>query len=839
MTTDRDNGPAPGEASLRADPAHAGAILDAALDAVVTIDHHGLVLEFNSAAERTFGYSKQEVLGRELAGLIVPPASRHAHRRALERWTELGPTPGAGALLGSRIEVQAMRSDGTEFPAELAISRVDVPGAPVFTACIRDISERTETEERLRTAEFRYRTLVEQLPFISYVDHEVDPSSSALYVSPQIEAVLGYTPDEWLTLPDLFERAIHEDDRHRVLAEKLDAYARGATLRHEYRMHTRDERLIWVEDVSVHVEPPEGVPFRQGFALDITERKRADDAIRLAETRYRTLVEQLPLAVYIDRVDAASSNVYTSPQIEGMLGYSVEEWVADRSLFVKLLHPDDRERVLAAHEKTRVTGEPLRADYRLHTRDGRVVWVHDEAHIIDDPENGEQVLQGYLLDITARREAEEQLRHQAFHDPLTGLANRALFTDRVQHALVVRSGDAAVLFLDLDDFKAVNDGLGHVAGDTLLRAVGVRLRASLSPTHTVARMGGDEFAILVERADAAAAALDAAERITAALQSPFDVDGREVFVTASVGIAVGGDAEELLRCSDVAMYGAKASGKAQYVVYAPRMDEHLVGRLELVAELRRAEIATEFVLHYQPVVELLTGAVLGVEALIRWQHPTRGLLQPSEFVHLAEETGRIVEIGRWVLAEACRQTAEWRACLAGGADLAVSVNVSTRQVRRPGLIEDVDAALAESGLAPEHLTLEITESVLARRREELTSILEEVTSSGVRLALDDFGTGYSSLSLLQDLPVHTLKIDRSFVQSIEAEGGRAPFVRAIVELAEALELTVVAEGIEEAGQIAALRRLGCRIGQGFHYAKPLGPAAFELFVRDSRGLSAA
>ena len=839
MIENRDTGPAPVQTSLRGDPAHASAILDAALDAVITIDHHGFVLEFNIAAERTFGYSKEEVLGRELAALIVPPAFRDAHRRALERWTELGPAPGAGALLGRRIEVQAMRSDGTEFPAELAISRVDVPGPPVFTACIRDISERTDTEERLRTAEFRYRTLVEQLPFISYVD-QADSSSKALYVSPQIEAVLGYTPDEWLTLPDLFELAIHEDDRRRVLAEKVDAYASGVTLRHEYRMHARDGRLIWVEDVSVYVEPPEGgVPFRQGFALDITERKRADDAIRLAETRYRTLVEQLPLAVYIDRVDASSSNVYTSPQIEAMLGYSVEEWVSDPSLFVALLHPDDRERVLAAHERTRVTGEQLCADYRLHARDGRIVWVHDEAHIIDDPGSGEQVLQGYLLDITARREAEEQLRHQAFHDPLTGLANRALFTDRVQHALVVGSGDAAVLFLDLDDFKAVNDGLGHVAGDALLRAVGVRLRASLSPTHTVARMGGDEFAILVERVDAAAAAVDTAERVIAALQTPFDVDGREVFVTASVGIAIGGDAEELLRCSDVAMYGAKASGKAQYVVYAPRMDEHLDGRLELVADLRRADIATEFVLHYQPVVELLSGAVLGVEALIRWQHPTRGLLQPSDFVHLAEETGRIVEIGRWVLAEACRQTAEWHELLVGGDALAVSVNVSTRQVRRPGLIEDVEAALAGSGLAPEHLTLEITESVLARRREELTDILEEVTGRGIRLALDDFGTGYSSLSLLQDLPVHTLKVDRSFVQSIEAEGGRAPFVRAIVDLAHALELAVVAEGIEEVGQIAALRRLGCRIGQGFYFSKPLPAAALESFVRDRRGRSAA
>ena len=828
------------DATPRLGEAHALAILDAALDAVITIDHLGCVLEFNVAAERIFGFAKQDVLGRELAALIVPPALRESHRRALERWNELGPTPGAGTLLGRRLEVQAMRSDGTTFPAELAISRVDLPGPPLFTACLRDVSERTQTEDRLRTAEFRYRTLVEQLPLISYVDREDDPSSKAMYVSPQVETVLGYSPEEWLTVPDLFQQSIHEDDRERVLAEKRGAYGRGETLRHEYRMRARDGRLLWVEDVSVHVEPPEGgTPFRQGFAVDITERKRADDAVRLTETRYRTLVEQLPLAVYIDRLDSSSSNVYTSPQIESMFGYTVEEWAADSSLFVRLLHPDDRERVLAAHERTQATKEPLHAEYRLYGRDGRVVWVHDEAHVIVDPQTGEPVLQGYLLDITARREAEEQLRHQAFHDPLTGLANRALFTDRVQHALVVRSGNAAVLFLDIDDFKAVNDGLGHLAGDSLLRAVGVRLRASLSASHTVARMGGDEFAILVERTDAAAAALDAAERITAALQTPFDLDGREVFITASVGIAVGADAEELLRCSDVAMYGAKASGKAQYVVYAPRMDEHLVGRLELVADLRRADIATEFVLHYQPIVELGTGAVLGVEALARWEHPTRGLLPPSEFIHLAEETGRIVEIGRWVLAEACRQTAEWNDRLVGGGNLSVSVNVSTRQVRRPGLIEDVEAALADSGLAPGDLTLEITESVLARRREELTSILEELTSGGVRLALDDFGTGYSSLSLLQDLPVHTLKVDRSFVQSVGVEGGRAAFVRAIVDLAEALELGVIAEGIEEAGHVVALRRLGCRVGQGFYFARPLEPEALESFVHENRGLTAA
>jgi EAL domain-containing protein (putative c-di-GMP-specific phosphodiesterase class I) len=312
-----------------------------------------------------------------------------------------------------------------------------------------------------------------------------------------------------------------------------------------------------------------------------------------------------------------------------------------------------------------------------------------------------------------------------------------------------------------------------------------------------------------------------------------------VFATASVGIAVGDDAEELLRCSDVAMYRAKASGKAQYVVHAPRMDEHLGGRLELVGDLRRARIHEEFILHYQPAVDLVSGEVLGVEALLRWNHPTRGLLPPSEFVHLAEETGRIVEIGYWVLEEACCQTMHWRATLEGAEQLGVSVNVSTRQVRRPGLLEDVESALSNSGLEPSALTLEITESVLARRRDEMTSILDGVVSCGVRLALDDFGTGYSSLSLLQDLPVHTLKIDRSFVQSVGAEIKPSAFVRAIVDLAHALGLVVVAEGVESVAQVAALRRLGCRVGQGFHVAVPLPASELEAFVRARSDRSAA
>ena len=550
---------------------------------------------------------------------------------------------------------------------------------------------------------------------------------------------------------------------------------------------------------------------------------RGEAALDGAAARFRALVEQLPLSVYIDRLDDVSSNVYTSPQIEQMLGYTVQEWVENHDLFVEILHPEDRERVLAAHQLTHTTGEPLLVEYRLRARDGRYVWVQDEARVVSDPDGS--VLQGYLLDVTARHEAEEQLRHQAFHDALTGLANRALFTNRVEHALVLRSqlarAEVAVLFLDLDDFKGVNDTLGHAAGDTLLRGVGVRLRDSLSPSYTVARLGGDEFAVLIEEVAGAASAVDAAERIVATLQKPFEIEGREVFVSASVGIALGTVADDLLRAADVAMYRAKASGKAQYAMYMPTMAEDLVGRLELVAELRRAR-REEFVVHYQPLVDLDSGAVVGVEALVRWAHPSRGLIQPGEFIGLAEETGKIVEIGAWVLTEACAQVARWRFETSGAADLNLNVNVSTRQVRPGVLVDAVRAALTESGLPPEALTLELTESVLARRHEELRAVLTDVAALGVRLALDDFGTGYSSLALLQDLPVHTLKVDRSFVSALDADAMRQGFVQAIVDLAKTLDVALVAEGMETAAETSELRRLGCRAGQGFHFAPPLG-----------------
>ena len=561
--------------------------------------------------------------------------------------------------------------------------------------------------------------------------------------------------------------------------------------------------------------------------------RASEDRVRAAEERFRALVEQLPLVVYVDAIDDESSNIYSSPQVEALLGYSLAEWKQDRDLFVRILHPEDRQRVLDAHRGAH-EGDGLSLEYRLIARDGRVVWVHDEARTIPGPFGTPVALQGYLLDITARREAEERLRHQAYHDHLTGLPNRALFKERVEEA-IARSGSGgpgvAVLILDIDDFKAVNDRFGHMDADAVLQDLGSRLRVALPPTVTVARIGGDEFAALVESDEPAADAEKAAQAVCEALRAPTQMAGVEIFVTASIGLAIGDDVDRLFRQADLAMYRAKAGGKAQSVVYDRSLDDDVGERLSLLGELRRARIDREFVLHYQPVVDLRTAAVVGAEALLRWQHPSRGIVPPGEFVPIAEESGLIVPLGRWVLQEACRQLALWRASEPAARSMHVSVNVSARQLQAPGFVDDVRAALGQADLEPQALVLEITEASVVHDPESSAQMLAAVRSMGVGLVLDDFGTGYSSLAMLDALPFDGMKLDRTSVMRIGTSGGAVPLVQAIVDLGRALGLSLVAEGIENEHQLAELRRLGVREGQGFRFARPLPASGFEELLR--------
>jgi diguanylate cyclase (GGDEF)-like protein len=446
-------------------------------------------------------------------------------------------------------------------------------------------------------------------------------------------------------------------------------------------------------------------------------------------------------------------------------------------------------------------------------------------------------------DVSERKTLEQELRHQAFHDSLTGLANRALFEDRLAHAIAGlrrRGGGLAVLFVDLDDFKTVNDSLGHSAGDELLRSVAERLRYNLRGSDTAARLGGDEFGVLLDGAATAEAASEAARRLLNALEPPFMIDGRHLSVSASVGIALactGGETmEELMRNADLAMYEAKRRGGAQWRVFEDSMHAVVLGRLELGAQLQRAVDERQFELHFQPIVSLDTAAVIGAEALIRWRHPERGLLAPSHFLSLAEQTGLIVPIGRWVLAEACRTFAGWNM----GEQLYLSVNVSMRQLRDPAIVDDVRWALEDAGIAPQQLVLEITESFLADETEGVLRCLQRLRALGVRLAVDDFGTGYSALSYLQRFPIDMLKIDRSFVRHARRSSPSLNLVRSIVQLGRSLHLDLVAEGIEDAEQAEELLAMGVPSGQGFYFARGLEPEAFAglLASRASLGLPA-
>jgi diguanylate cyclase (GGDEF)-like protein/PAS domain S-box-containing protein len=505
-----------------------------------------------------------------------------------------------------------------------------------------------------------------------------------------------------------------------------------------------------------------------------------------------------------------------------VLGYGEDELVGTK--LPDILHGEEAERLrgfVAQVEETAETAMPR--DLRLRRRDGSVVLLETVFNNL----LGVAKVGGIVVtarDVTERRALEDQLHHQAFHDSLTGLANRALFSERITHALelgVRRKNLIAVLFVDLDDFKTVNDSLGHAAGDELLVSVAERIRSSIRPEDTCARLGGDEFAVLIEGIADPDGAVVVARRILGTMADPLVVAGSEVRVQGSVGIALGSGPEttsEIMRSADLAMYRAKSEGKGRYALYEPSMHERVLARLELKADLQRAVVADEFTVHYQPIVTLQSGSIIGVEALVRWNHPMRGLIPPADFISLAEETGFILPLGRHVLNEARRQTAAWHE--RGHSRLGVSVNVSAKQLASANLAGEVEQALGGWSLHPGALTLEITESTLLDS-PVVVGRLEELRRLGVRIAIDDFGTGYSSLNYLRRFPVDSLKIARAFVEEIGMSPEQDRLVAAILRLGATMGLDTVAEGIELERQRDRLRSLKCPYGQGYLYSRPV------------------
>ncbi|HKV29831.1 MAG TPA: EAL domain-containing protein [Candidatus Dormibacteraeota bacterium] len=579
-----------------------------------------------------------------------------------------------------------------------------------------------------------------------------------------------------------------------------------------------------------------GVVLRQYLMLtdnQLLNRRLEATAADLAkrEEHFRALVQNSSDVITL--IGRHGSIRYQSASVERILGYKEDELLGKP--FGDLVHPEDRTQLLRKiDEAINIVGPPISAECRLRRVDDSYCLAEITiTNLLELPAVGGLVLN--TRDVSERKALEEKLTHQAFHDSLTNLPNRAAFRIGLDHALHGNAeGRIAVLFLDLDDFKAVNDTLGHDIGDQLLVAVGARIASTLRPGDTVARLGGDEFAVLLKKMEDEEIAARVAERITRQLVPPFAIGGKEISIRASIGIAglVSGQeaADELLKNADVAMYIAKAKGKARFVHFEASLANAAIERMELENDLRSALEEKQFVLQYEPVIMLESGAVHSFEALLRWNHPRRGILSPVDFIGVAEQSGLIVELGRWIMQQAARDGRRWQVRYPSVPPMQISVNLSGRQIERPELIKEVVDAVDAAGLDPQSLILELTESVLLADTEPVARTLQELRSLGFRLALDDFGTGYSSLGHLRDFPVDILKMDASFVAGIGHGMADGAILRAIIGLANSLGLMTIGEGIERQDQLAALNAMGCNAGQGFYFSKPLDYEAMEVLL---------
>jgi diguanylate cyclase (GGDEF)-like protein/PAS domain S-box-containing protein len=686
--------------------------------------------------------------------------------------------------------------------------------------------------------EANYRELVENASDIIYT-HDLDGRFT--WVNKACERVTGYAREEALQMSiwDLVAPELVETTRQAL----------------EKRM-TREQQLFELEIVAKdgHRVPleltvrlayagyrPVGV---QGIARDITERKKAQQALEASQKATRESEERYALAAQgandgLWDWDLRTNRIFFSARWNGQLGLAGGATTGNPEQWFDRVHPDDRGRLqgdLGLHLEGRAPH--LENEHRIRHLDGEWRWMLVRAAAVRDPAGKAYRLAGSQTDITERKTAEEKLLHDALHDALTGLPNRSLFMDRLGQALAFQQRHDyrfAVLFLDLDRFKTVNDSLGHMQGDLLLVQVAQRVAACVRPGDTVARLGGDEFAVLLEDFTDPEEPLRAAQRIQGALAGAHDLEGTDVFATASIGVAMGGPqyacAEEVLRDADTAMYSAKDLGRARHAVFRPAMHAHARMQLQLETDLRRATERGELRLRYQPVVSLSSGRTAGCEALMVWDHPARGEIPPNDFIPTAEETGLIVPIGRWALLQACRDAKAWSN---SGHGVSVSVNLSGKQLVQPELLEQVRSALAVTGLDAGRLSLEVTESVIMENAGPAALLLTQLRAMHVHLLLDDFGTGYSSLSYLHNFRFDTLKIDRSFVARLESAGKQAEIVRTIVSLARALSMEVVAEGVETATQLHALQALQVESAQGFWFSRPLDAHAFGALLEADR-----
>jgi diguanylate cyclase (GGDEF)-like protein/PAS domain S-box-containing protein len=794
-------------------------LLDRAGEGVFWADPGARFFYVNDAACALMGYTREELLALSVPDLLPPELGAVFQERSRQVREEGSAT----------FEVLHVRKGGERFPGEVTLTYLEYQGREYYCAFTRDITVHKRAEAALRESEERYHSLFEGVPVGLY---RTTPEGRMLDANSALVRILGYPSLEALLETNVGEIYVDREDRSRWQRTMEGA---GLVQSFEARVRRFDGTVIWVRFTFRALRGEDGRILRYEGALeDVTDRRRAEEALRSSEERFRSLVQNASDLISI--LDAEGIVRYESPSHQRVLGLAPEEH-AGRGM-LDLVHPADRQAVEESLlNLVETPGEIATLEYRILHRDGSWRTLESTAsNLLRQPAVAGIVLNSH--DITDRKLAEEKLLHDALHDELTGLPNRALFMDRLRQSMDRSRREperlTAVLFLDLDRFKLVNDSLGHLVGDELLVQISGCLASALRPSDTIARVGGDEFAILLEGGRDVSDAVRVADRIHEHLSEAINLGGHEVFVTSSIGIAVHTPEyerpEDLLRDADTAMYRAKSSGRACHVVFNRAMHRFVMERLQLETDLRRAVERGQLRVHYQPFVDLASDEVVGFEALLRWHHPRRGLLQPDEFLNVAEETGLIVQIGRYVLVESCRQVREFQRKHPEMGSLKLSVNLSNKQFFQADLFDQVREALATSGLEPNCLGLEITEGVIIRHADSAASRFSRLKSMGVQLYLDDFGKGYSSLNYLHRFPMDILKIDRSFTSRIEEAEGNLAIVRAIVTLAHQLGMEVVAEGIQTAEQRAKLHNLGCEYGQGFFFSEPVSADGAESLL---------
>lgn len=775
------------------------------------------IIYVNPAFELITGYCKSEVIGRNcrfLQGNDPQELALQELRSAIQEQREC------------HVILRNYRKDNVPFWHELYLSPVfDNSGSLTnFIGIQTDITHHLEALEALRKQEEQYRRIVQTATEGIWI---LDKDNCTTFVNQQMATMLGYTIEEMLGAT-LF--SFMDSEWVEIANAYLLRRYQGIDEAHDFKFRCQDGSDLWaIISCAPLLDDQGNYTGALGMLTNITDRKLAEAALQQSKQRLDGILSSLEDVVWSISADTFET-LYLNPAALKVYGYSVSEFFENSNLWFEVIHPEDQQRVYATIEAL-FLNDKQELEYRIVRPDGQVRWLLNRSHLTYNTSGQPIRIDGIATDITKRKLLEEKLVHDAFYDALTGLPNRILFLDRLEQAIAQskRNPDDffAVLFLDLDRFKIVNDSLGHLVGDQLLVTLAQRLQQCLQPDDIVARLGGDEFTILLPHIQTIEDATDIAEHIHQALKLPFNLCGYEVFMAASIGIAFGTNnytqPADLLRDADTALYRAKEQSQSGYIVFDTAMYHRAVELLQLETDLRWAVERQEFCLYYQPIICLTTGTITGFEALVRWQHPQRGLISPSEFIPIAEETGLILPIGQWVLTHSCHQLRQWQLQFPIIHPLTLNVNLSGKQFSQPHLIEQISQILQDTSLSPLDLKLEITETAIITSPDKATTVLKQLKAFGLQLCIDDFGTGYSSLAYLHNFPIDTIKIDRSFVNNIDRDPEKFAIVRAILTLADNLGMSVVAEGVETTDQLLQLQLLQCKQAQGYLFSKPLDP----------------